>query len=49
MDRVLEGSVGGVTVCDKVSLSVVSTSSLLCDKGRCSPVGETSGEGIYDI
>ena len=40
---------GGVTVCDRVCLSVVSTSSLLsCDKNQSSLVDETPGEGIYN-
>ena len=45
----LEEQRGGVIVCDKVCLGVVSTSRLLsCDKSQSRLVDETSGEGIYD-
>ena len=42
-----EEEMGGMTVCDKVCLSVVWTSSLLsCDKSQYSLVDETPGEEI---
>lgn len=45
----LEEEMGGVRVCDKVCLGVVSTSSFLsCDKNDFFIVDETPGEGIYD-
>lgn len=45
----LEEQMGGVLVCDKVSLGVVSTSSFLsCDKSPSSLVDETSRQGVYD-
>lgn len=45
----LEEQIKGMTVCDKVCLSVVSTSSLLSyDRSQISLVDETPWEGIYD-
>ena len=44
MNGSLEESMGDVTICDKVSLGVVLTSSLLsCDKSHSSLVDETHG------
>ena len=41
---------GGMIVCDKVCLTVVSTSSLLsCDKGQFSLVDEIPGAGRKEL
>ena len=49
MGQMGEEQMGGVIVCDKMCLGVVSTSSLLsCAKSPSSLVDEYPGEGIYD-
>lgn len=49
MKGALDEHMGGVIVCDKVCLGMGSTSSfLLCNKSRSSPVDETPWMGMDD-
>ena len=48
MNGPLEEQMGGVLVCDKVCLNVVSTSTHQSYEVSASPGAETPGEGISD-
>lgn len=49
MNGPLEEQMGGEIVCDKMYLSVGSTSGLLsCDKNHSSLVDDAPSRGIYD-